>query len=192
MMTTIIVVLSCLVMVVALVVLGRKGRTYSLGDLHLPIGSLLKRGYDGGFLVIRPRRSKVFVQFRKRIRSKGDYGIELSFPDATWSGSFFREFQSYCDRRQINYRIVHEGAEDAMRFLFVDLGHDVRQAASLAQHIFISIFSMPPATRYFVELENACLWDELIDDPASKPDGTKDTLQRSIAHIRKAHKDARF
>ena len=88
------------------------------------MSSLLRRGYDGGFLTINISFSPRFVQLRKYIRAPGDYGIELAFPNARWAEPYFEQVVDVCRRRSLAYSIEKEDAEGALQFLYVNFERD--------------------------------------------------------------------
>jgi hypothetical protein len=154
------VVLACLGI---LVLRGMKGPAHSLESLERPIKDLLKRGYDGGFLVIDISRSKYFIQLRKYINTPGDYGIELCFPNAKWSSQFFDKLIAFCIKEGIEYSIAKESANGSLEFLYIDFDKDSNRAHNYVKKILQEIFELDVNTKLFIRLENATLEDELID-----------------------------
>jgi hypothetical protein len=59
------------------------------GDLKTVADLLLRSGREGGFIVITEKGSGRFVQFRKYIHRKGEFGLELGFPKAPWSETYY-------------------------------------------------------------------------------------------------------
>ncbi len=138
----------------------------SLGGLDSYLAILLRRGYDGGYVLIQEPASHTgqgrFVQFRKYITSPGRFGIEFSFPDAPWSHEYFERTRSFLG--EIGYPIRHERFPDGdvLGFLNVDLVHDVSTGARIASYIMTEIFRLPVDMRVFVTLHDISPHDESI------------------------------
>lgn len=119
----------------------------TLGELNSYLAILMRRGYDGGYLLIHEpaghRGRRRFVQFRKYITSPGRFGIEFSFPDAPWSHEYFEDVRTFVE--EIGCPIRHEQVHgaDTVGFLNVDLARDVETGARIASHIMTEIFRVP-------------------------------------------------
>jgi len=59
--------------------------------MHHGLELLLKRGYDGAFAVFTDHRSERFLQFRKYIQANRQIGLEMHFPRALWSESYYAD-----------------------------------------------------------------------------------------------------
>lgn len=140
-----------------------KGVRRSATELRRPIADLLKRGYDGGILIIQHTRSEIFLQFRKYIRSRGDYGIELGFPRAKWSEEYFSRLSDYCDDHGIDYILDPSEQAGPIQFLHVDFGQDYDRAYWFTKNVLRDIFNLSSEATYYVHLNNASPRDELID-----------------------------
>jgi len=140
-----------------------KGPLYSLDKLEIPIHAILKRGYNGGFLVIQPIGSRFFLQFSKYILKKGIYGIELNFPKVSWSEQYYEELIKYCKEKGLLYK--RQITDSKSEFINIDLNQDIEKANLLTRHIFCEILQIDKNTRYSVLLENSHLFDELVDSP---------------------------
>jgi len=138
-----------------------KGPARSLEDLHKPIDELLKRGFDGGFLLINISYSKKFIQLRKYINSNNNFGIELVFPKAKWSLKFFDKIKSFCRDNNIHYLIRKEKAKHTLDFLYVDFGNDSKRAYDIVKRILLDVFEIKETTKLFLRLENASLEETL-------------------------------
>jgi hypothetical protein len=134
-----------------------KGPARSLEELHKPIDELLKRGFDGGFLLINISYSKKFIQLRKYINSDDSFGIELVFPKAKWSSRFFDKIKNFCKDNDIHYLIRREKAKHTLNFLYVDFGNDSKRAYEIVKKILLDVFEIKENTKLFLRLENATL-----------------------------------
>lgn len=141
----------------------KRGAPYTTETIHAAIASLLKRGLDGGFLIIRISLSSRFIQFRKYIRSPGDYGIEFSFPKAQWSRDYFGQVAALCDFRLQEYVIKEELYESSMTFLYADFGKDDKAATEFAKAVLMDVFEVTSLQSLFCELGNASVEDVLVD-----------------------------
>ena len=139
-----------------------KGPVHSLNTLERPIKDLLKRGYDGGFLIIDISYSRKFLQLRKYIKSPGDYGIELAFPRAKWTVLTFDKLEKLCMESNFQYSIVKEVVNGPLEFLYIDFGRDFSKAHQVVTKILLEVFDVNSDVKLFVRLENATIEDELI------------------------------
>jgi hypothetical protein len=156
-------VIAIILCVGLLVLRGMKGPSHSLETLEQPIRDLLKRGFDGGFLIIDISRTKFFIQFRKYINAPGDYGIELCFPNAKWSSQFFEKLKNFCTKEGIEYSIANKNTDGQLEFIYVDFETDYQKAHSYVKKIVLEVFELDENVKIFVRLENATVEDKLID-----------------------------
>ena len=144
---------------------AKGGKRYLIADLKHPISQLLKRGYDGGFLVVKPVFSKRFVQFSKYIVRLGEFGIEMSFPRAPWSADFYELVEEKCKERDLDYSIEKKDSDNSLEFINVDFKTDTDSAYAVMVEIMTDIFGYPADKKYLALLDNACIEDRLIDSP---------------------------
>jgi hypothetical protein len=157
-------VIAFAMVLTALVWRGLKGPAHTLASIEEPIGALLKRGYDGGFLVIKISYSRKFIQLRKYINAPGEYGISLVFPKAAWSLGYFDKLEEFCKKVGIDYTIEMGGSDKhAMEFLFVDFGKDSARAHEFVVQLLVEVFNVDEDVTLFVRLEDAAVEDRLID-----------------------------
>ncbi|HID70189.1 MAG TPA: hypothetical protein EYP35_06965 [Desulfobacterales bacterium] len=142
-----------------------KGPQHSLSSLRQPITDLLRRGYNGGFLIIDVSGSKFFVQFRKYINKPKDYGIELSFPQVERSGPYFDRLISICKEGNYDFEIVKEKQDnESLNFLYVDFGQNISKAHNFVKIVIVDVFDLEEDVVLYVRLENASIIkDELIE-----------------------------
>lgn len=163
MMIWIIGVIIFVICAVLLVLRGMKGPAKTLETLEKPISDLLKRGYNGGFLIIDISHTKYFLQLRKYINAPGEYGIELCFPNAVWSNEYFKTLVDLCKNGGINYSIAKRNEKDALEFLCIDFAKDEHKAHKFVKRILLEVFKVDDDIKLFVRLENATVENILID-----------------------------
>jgi hypothetical protein len=146
-----------------LIVRGMKGPVKTLETIEGPIADLLKRGYNGAFLIIDISRTKYFIQLRKYINEPGMYGIELCFPNASWSINIFQKLIEFCKYEEIKASITKKNDKESLEFLCVDFGQDSQAAYKFVRRILLEIFKVDETAKLFVRLENAATEDILID-----------------------------
>lgn len=143
---------------VLLVLRAMKGPVHTLESIRQGISDLLLRGFNDGFLLIDMAGKKYFLQLRKYVRQSGEYGIELAFPNATWSSPFFKKTIALCDEYEQIYVLEREKMDKSeMEFLYVDFGKDVDRAHCFVKQVFLEVFDVEEDVRLFVRLENARL-----------------------------------
>lgn len=140
-----------------------KGVPRKICQLERCLFDLLRRGFSDGYLIISHIRSKTFIQFRKYILKKGEYGIELSFPKAPWSEKYFSDLVDYCREKEIQFELIDARDSGELDFLDIDFGKDVALAFKTVQVILLDIFNHSERDTYRVLLENASVEDVLID-----------------------------
>lgn len=146
-----------------LILRGIKGPAKTLETIEKPIADLLKRGYDGGFLIIDIARTKHFLQLRKYINKPNEYGIELCFPNTNWSTNYFHQLIDLCRHEKIEHSITKKDGKQSIEFLCIDFAKDAHTAYTFVKRILIEILQVDVAGKFFVRLENATIEDVLID-----------------------------
>lgn len=162
-MTWTLIIFAIVVCIVLVIRRAAKGPTYTLKTVERPVKDLLKRGYNGGFLIIDIHRSKYFLQLRKYIHCPGIYGIELDFPNAKWSVHMFPKLIDYCEHHNISYRIGKEIADKPLEFLRIGFGKDADKAYKIITDIILQVFNLDEDVKLYAALENASTDDDLID-----------------------------
>lgn len=143
--------------------------TQTFDDIRSRLQQLLKSGFDQGFVVFRFADSDRFIKYQKYIHAKGDYGIELSFPNTEWSREFFPLAVECCDRLCIAYTIGPRARADSIHFLHADVGQDIDTAFQLVCCIVDDIFEMPRDTEYTLEWDGVDATGGHIDSPSLSP-----------------------
>jgi hypothetical protein len=157
-------ILFIVVSLVLLLLRAMKGVKYNLEKLRVAIEALLRRGYNGGFLVIKVPYSSKFVQLRKYIHSPGKYGIELGFPRAKWSEMYFDDVFAYCKRAGLQPVLKDEiWRNSTMEFIYADFGRDIDMAHSCILYILIEILRVNEKKGFYALLERGSTKDILVD-----------------------------
>lgn len=148
-------------------------------EIHDMLERLLKSGFDHSFLVVTFKKTKYFIQFRKYIHAKGDYGIELGFPLADWSKTLVPRLRHHCATNGIDFAEGTEVPGDALAFLHVDFGKDTAAAFGMAEAIVTEVFRIPIDSQYKWEFSGLHPHDELIDSPRRRPPSHSATWRRT-------------
>ena len=146
-----IVFITAFVICVTIVIIGMKGVPRTLESIYGPMNDLLKRGYDGGFLLINISNTKRFLQVRKYINAPGKYGIELAFPKAPWSIPYFDSVCALCDRNGQPYTIAQDKFNGPLSFLYADFGKDVEKAFFMIREILIKTMGVSENDKLFCD-----------------------------------------
>lgn len=141
--------------------------TVQICELEGRLKLLLQRGLENGLLTIKPVNQHQFIQLRKYIKTKGEFGIRLDFPNSEWSTDYYKGVQEALDKLKIQY--AFEYGSDGMQFLTVDFKKNIEMASTALQAILRDVFLFNNEQKYKVQLDNASPWDELIDAPGQLP-----------------------
>jgi hypothetical protein len=135
--------------VTALFVLGTRPAVHTVGIQELPrcLDTLLRRGYDGGHVLITAPGGSPFVQFRKYLTPDGGYGLCLGFPRAPWSEPFYDDVMKQAIALGADPEIIPTGEEPVTEFLEVDTGDRVELASSIASAILVDVFGLEETSR---------------------------------------------
>ena len=71
---------------------------------------LLRRGYEGAFVIFTDRETDRFVQIRKYIRAPGCFGLEMHFPRVKWSEPYYANAQR--TMTQMGLQFSHATSEE--------------------------------------------------------------------------------
>ena len=140
-----------------------KGPRHTIDSLKRPIRDLLNRGFDGGLLFITVPGRQDFLQLVKRIERPGVYGIQVHFPRAAWSESYFEAVKAHAERNGLSIFETQVTGESPLRFLIVEFGKDPDAAHDFVQYVLREVFSANEKRGFFVRLENADVRDVLVD-----------------------------
>src|ERR1700722_5672834 len=97
---------------------------------------VLKRGFNGGFLVIKIPNSSQFVQFSKYIREESGVGLQFDFPMVSWSENYYESVKSEASKNEFRFSV--EKGSDNTEFITIDSNQDTARAVELATLIFQS------------------------------------------------------
>jgi hypothetical protein len=115
-------------------------RSLNLFGLQRELQMLLKRGYDGGFVVFSDENTDWFVQFRKYIRDSQAVGLEMHFPRSSWAEPFYQNIKEVLERNEVRFNIITRDVP--MEFIYADFAQDVTQAARAAWETFVVAFNI--------------------------------------------------
>jgi len=116
--------------------------------------TLLFRGSDGAFLVIKKKRNKPFVQFKKFIVKKGTVDLHFDFPKAKWSEIYFDKVKELLISKDIPYRISPVTDEDPLSFIKVNFHEDVNKCVDIVESIFTEVFKLEPEIKYVLKFSS--------------------------------------
>lgn len=140
-----------------------KGRKRNVSQLQKPLEELLKRGFDGGTLVVEHVKTEKFIQFRKYISSQGVYGIDMYFPEVDWSRKFISSFRKICSSEGVEIEELMPGLDSPVRFLKVGFNKKADVAFWFMKKVVIDVFELPPDELFYVRLDGAHPKDVLVD-----------------------------
>lgn len=143
--------------------IGRRPIKHSVSQESLEefLEVLLKRGFDGGFAVIRHEPSGVFVQFVKSIEDSS-VGLMLDLPVAPWSKRFSGHFRRLVMEEGLEISVQPTSAGEVVEFIDVDFGEDVAHAASFARRVFREVFGLEEDEDLEVVFQGVSARDQVI------------------------------
>lgn len=156
------IVLSIFVLVIMMAKRPHYHKNVTLAQIRVHLEALLKRGYDGGFIIIEDMKSDKFVQFGKYIKEKGNIGLELGFPKAPWAEMYYDKFKGFLRSENIRYVTQSVNSKPVTEFIDVDCHTDIDLALKLVEGIFCDVFQIKEPS-FKVRGENISAKDELID-----------------------------
>jgi len=130
--------------------------------IRVLLQALLKRGYDGGVLIIEDMKSEKFVQFAKYIKEKGTIGLESSFPQAPWSAQYYEKVKEFLRSEGIPFVVQRVDTSPVTEFIDIDCRTDIDLALRLVEGIFHNVFQIREPS-FKVRGENISALDQLID-----------------------------
>jgi hypothetical protein len=139
---------------------------HSFDEIPKVVRLVLRHCLNQGTVVITDRHSKRFVRFRKYIPRKGDYGLDLEFPETAWSEGYFSKLRDSLITEGNPFRETREVASDVTALIHVDCGKNIEKAAELTRRCMFELFGQTPQpdTRFKSTVENYSSFDE-VDDP---------------------------
>ena len=162
---TIVCGLIALVVVMSCVRWRREYDKQTIADVKHKADLLLRRGYEGGFMIVTDRQSDRFVQFRKYIHRKGEFGRELGFPRAPWSAKDYDRVSQLLRAEGLPIVVQPTNDSPVTEFLLVDFGRDTGRLVSIIARIFHEIFETPRDRTFRVRSAGIAARDVLVDSP---------------------------
>ena len=122
-----------------------------LADVRGSLQTLLRRGYDLGFVVFDVTGNERFVEFSKYMQDSSHIGLTLDFPKASWSEPSYDQVKSLLESRKIPYVVEDTPDGPVKEFIQVDIGQNLDLGADLTREIFVGIFQVSPDVRLNAE-----------------------------------------
>lgn len=154
-----------LVAVMSYVQWRREYDEQTIADVKHKADRLLRRGYEGGFMIVSERQSDRFVQFRKYIHHRGEFGLELGFPRAPWSTKYYDRVLQLVETEGLPVVVQPTNDSPVTEFLFADFGRDTDRLAFVIGRIFHDIFAMPQQQTFRIRPKGLAAQDVLVDSP---------------------------
>lgn len=134
------------------------------------LAHLLRRGYERGYLRLVHKQSGQFLQFRKYIRGKGDYGIEVECLGLDWTEGTWDKAKRTVQHSGLPHRIEPLRTKTGSREgLIIDCHQDTAAAYEIGRAIWREVFGLTLETRYDAIRGGWSEVDELIDGPDHPP-----------------------
>ena len=129
-----------------------RGAPTGANQLEAPLRQLLMSNLENAFLSVRPKFSREhFLQFAKYQTSEGRQGLELAFPNAPWSETYFPKVVTAASVQGLQYEIK-EAEGDVVQYVFVKFGDSIHSAAQFAESILSDMFCFKPSYRFRVRI----------------------------------------
>lgn len=137
-------------------------KNVSQNDLKKYLKTLLYRGYDKGFMCIDlPGRKGIFLQLNKYIQ-ENDTGIQLCFPLANWSKTYYNDIKKVLIKQSIPFSIEKKETDNVPVFLIVDFDKDLEMAYRVVKMILQEIFKIGENTLVNLYFENISPREEKV------------------------------
>lgn len=131
---------------------------------------LLRRGYDGGYYAFVHEPTGQSFEFRKYIRAKGDYGLELRVHNLDWLVNIVEKSKAVAESVGLPFRVEESRTKDGVRgVLVIDCRQDSAAAYQLGRSIWTRVFELSDRTPFQVYCVRLSSTDELIDGPDHPP-----------------------
>src|SRR5258706_14349241 len=122
-MITLFISIACATIALVIILWAKKPlyhKNLSIEQTTGHLNALLKRGYNGAFIIIEDMNSDKFVQFAKYIKRKGVIVLELSFPRSPWSEQYYGSLKDWLRKEKIQFIIQGVDFKPVIEFLEVD------------------------------------------------------------------------
>jgi hypothetical protein len=166
--TVVAIIVCALIALVAVMSYVRWRREYdeqTLAGVKQKADVLLRRGYESGFMIVSDRQSNRFVQFRKYIHRKGEFGLELGFPRAPWSTKYYDRVRQLIEAEGLPLVVQPTNDSPVTEFLLADFGRDTDRLVSVIGRIFHEILAMPSQQTFRIRPKGIAAQDVLVDTP---------------------------
>ncbi len=141
-------------------------RSNDFSEVKPWLAALLRKGYQGGHMHFSHEKPDRSLRFRKYIREKADYGLELCFPRADGAAAYWPQLKTYCEETGLRHRMEGQDSNGApWDVLLIDCEQDVDRAYDLALTIWTKIFHLSIDNWYDRDLRGISIFDELVDSP---------------------------
>lgn len=137
-----------MVFVVVLYLFGKKPyihKNIQFNDLEKYFAVLLKRGHNGGFMIVQlQKRTELFVQFSKYIFKTDERGLQSGFPVTEWSKPYYEGFLKCAQVMGLSYSETSTSTNDpenrAKSFVTLDFGRDITTAREFTARVFQDVY----------------------------------------------------
>ncbi len=141
-------------------------RSNDFSEVKPWLAALLRKGYRGGHMRFSHETPDRSLRFRKYIREKADYGLELCIPGADDAAAYWPQVQAYCEETGLRHRMEGEDMDGAPGdVLLIDCEQDVDLAYDLAVMIWTKVYHLSTESRYDRDMRGISIFDDLIDSP---------------------------
>jgi hypothetical protein len=116
-------------------------------DLDRFLEVLLRRGQPDGFMVVRPssaREEEPFVQFAKRVDRARPARLELAFPLASWSETYFGPLERALAAADIQYTVQPTSSAGVVRAYLYAPVDTVEEAHRIALITLVPVLGLNP------------------------------------------------
>lgn len=141
-----------IVLSVGFLILATRGAPRRVDEIAPALEQLLRSSLENPIITIRPKFvPNTFLQFSRYPVDSSSYGIELAFPQAQWSESYFPKVVTLASKSGEEYEIV-EDEKHGLRFVFVKFGASTKRAARFAENVLTEVLGFPDTYRFRVRM----------------------------------------
>ena len=146
-----------------------------LSELAQPIENLLKSGVKDASLEISFEGLGLIVILQKYIKSEGDYGLAVIYPNSQGNESSFAQAVSYCEKNSVPFTHVEKGAvgsnldvgtfEEWSRGISIDFSQDLDRVIAHLRSFVVEVLGVPKKTEISYRYIGGTRPGELVDRP---------------------------
>ena len=129
------------------------------------LGFALRSCLNEGSVIIEDPLSERFIQFKKYIHRDRTYGLEMGFPDATWSKDYCEAFRAKLRAGEIPFREDFVNVGEVKSFVLVNCAQDLHIAEELSRFCLLELFGLRPDCRLKSTVNDHSIFPDTIDDP---------------------------